>query len=1132
MPPFRDDQVMIIAPGSETTLAQLGLPESFTPARFRFRSRMFPAETEGEYEPVKIRRKQKAPKPAPAAPTNGESTNADQRKADEDDDGEEWEADRISEEGAVWPIRGGRIVDWRAFYALMTHVHNTVNPPFHTPILLVAQPVWTAKEHEKVTQFFFEKFKTPAFSLVDSAMAASYAYGVPTATVVDIGLHKSDITCIADFVLHDVGRSLAVPDCGGEAMTQRLEELLKGRKGFTRDMCEQLKKSNICEILPADWQFPSETTGPDAAANPAAAASTGMDGVAPGQRKPSVIDLPRGPGPGTQVDQEKQLEDDEGVLDVASIVTSGNMTEYLAQKEREKAEKAAAKQQKKGNDAQAQLLAKPVRLPNSKRRRNVFTYEDFALHDAMKKAGASNQGMADMHTALNDGPNKRQTSPEPQSAVSDRPGEAHMAPTGGFRREIEVGIERFEAASGGILDRLADAIYRTIQSCGDIHKRSELWDSLIFVGNGSKVRGFKEALLARLQSKYIISPSSATIFTSELPSNLSTPMATGTNTPQPQLPGQMQHHGPNPLLVAATTAQNPQFHHTPSLMGQPHPHSMHFSHAQTPTNIREAKVPEYFPEWKEVGFDEATFLGAQVAAKVLFVVDGGVSKGYMTRTDYNDQGPMGIHEVYVTDRRPSPQRRFALVHKLDTIVFEGKEKMALQKTVFSGPFIHSESLDKLEICPNGSIGVDESGKIAFVLKDASKEEQPSGWEQAKAVKIQGHGFFFPGFIDTHIHAPQYPNSGIFGKSTLLDWLETYTFPLESSFSDLAQAKRVYNRVVSRTLSHGTTTACYYATIHVPATNLLADICHTKGQRAFVGRVCMDRMSPDYLRDENTEQVMKATHETIDHIKKIDPAFDLITPILTPRFAPSCTNDTLTELGKLHKASGLPCQTHISENKDEIKLVHKLFPDNKSYADVYDSFGLLTEKTILAHAIHLSAEERALVKMRQAKISHCPASNTAITSGEAPVRLLLDEGLTVGLGTDVSGGYTSSMLAEAREAIFVSRHIAMREGDKVKLSVEEALYLATRGGAKVVGLEDRIGGFEVGMDWDAMMVNLASPPHEDDYNELDQSQGVVDVFGKETWDEKVAKWVYTGDDRNTSAVWVKGRLVHCRKGVTV
>ena len=644
--------MQIISPGSQTTLAQLGLPESFTPARYRLRSRMFQAEKDGEYEAVKIRRKEKTRQSRPAQ--DSALTNGEEHDGEKEEEEPEWEEDRVSEEGAIWPIQDGRVVDWPCFYALMEHVFNTVNPPFHTPILLISEPVWTLKEHEKVTQFFFEKFKVPAFGMMDSAMATSYAYGIQTAAVVDIGLNKADITCITDFMLHNVGRGLAVQHCGGEAMTQRLMELLSGRKGFTRDVCEQLKKSSICEILPSDIEMPGEESAiADGSANPAAAASTGQDGAAPGQRKQSIVDLPRGPGPGTEVGEEKKLEDEEGVLDIASIVTGGNMTEYLAQKEREKQEKAAARQQKKASDAQQQGPARQVRLPNAKRTRNTFVYEDFALHDAMKRAGMSSQGMADMQSALGTGQNKRQKTPEPQSAASDKPaddgfdGVVDKGPTGGLRREIEVGPERFQAATGGILERLADAIHRTIQLCGDINKRGDLWDNLIIVGNGAKIRGFKEALFETLNKKYIISPSSATIFTSELPSNFSTPMGTGANTPLPQLPGQAPpHHGVNPLLLAATTAQNPHLQPPPSVLGQSthHSHNVHSSHAQTPTSIKFAKIPEYFPEWKEIGYDEASFLGAQVAAKVLFIVDGGASNGYMTRTGYNEQGPSGIHE--------------------------------------------------------------------------------------------------------------------------------------------------------------------------------------------------------------------------------------------------------------------------------------------------------------------------------------------------------------------------------------------------------------------------------------------------------------------------------------------------------
>ncbi len=299
---------------------------------------------------------------------------------------------------------------------------------------------------------------------------------------------------------------------------------------------------------------------------------------------------------------------------------------------------------------------------------------------------------------------------------------------------------------------------------------------------------------------------------------------------------------------------------------------------------------------------------------------------------------------------------------------------------------------------------------------------------------------------------------------------------------------------------------------------------------------MDFLSPDYYRDESWEASLAATRETISHIQSIDPSYDLISPIITPRFAPSCTKELLQGLGDLAAETNLPIQTHISENHNEIALVRKLFPDKKHYTDVYNSFGLLTPKTILAHCVHLSDDERQVIKERESKISHCPTSNSSITSGAARVRWLLDGGIDVGLGTDVSGGYSPSILEAARQALLVSRHVAMglalsdeEECDRVKLSVEEVLYLATRGGAKVVGLEDRIGGFEVGKDWDAQLISLNNVSDEGEIEEERGDEvGPVDIFGWESEEDKVAKWVFNGDDRNTTAVWVKGRLVHERR----
>lgn len=361
--------------------------------------------------------------------------------------------------------------------------------------------------------------------------------------------------------------------------------------------------------------------------------------------------------------------------------------------------------------------------------------------------------------------------------------------------------------------------------------------------------------------------------------------------------------------------------------------------------------------------------------------------------------------------------------------------------------------------------------------------------------------------------------------------------MEASLADLKKARRVYTACVRRTLAHGTTTSAYYATIDVPSTNLLASTCFALGQRAFIGRVCMDHpdLCPSFYRDESPAASLAAARASIEYIRSIDPSFSLVSPILTPRFAPSCTSDALRGLAALHAETDLPIQTHISENVPEIDLVRSLFPESSSYAAVYDDHGLLTPRTVLAHAVHLSDAEADLIARRGAKVAHCPVSNSALTSGAAHVRRLWGYGVDVGLGTDVSGGYSPSVLEAARQASLVSRHVAMGavEGDEggretAKLTAEEVLFLGTRGGAKVLGLEDVVGGFEVGKQWDAQLIGLG---FVDDkgwaQDEGDADAGNVDVFGWESWEEKIAKWLFNGDDRNTKMVWVKGRLVHFR-----
>ncbi|KAK9386853.1 hypothetical protein V1515DRAFT_603145 [Lipomyces mesembrius] len=443
------------------------------------------------------------------------------------------------------------------------------------------------------------------------------------------------------------------------------------------------------------------------------------------------------------------------------------------------------------------------------------------------------------------------------------------------------------------------------------------------------------------------------------------------------------------------------------------------------------------------------------------------------------------------------------------------------RTVYFGTFVHCLALADIQVLPSAAVGVDVDGTIEFLDQNtrsaeasAEKYSWPVGSYSVVSSDPASASFFFPGFFDTHIHASQYPNVGLFGKTTLLDWLNSYTFPLESSFADLKVADDVYSRVIARTLGNGTTTAAYYATVHTAGTNLLADLALKAGQRAFIGRCCMDANSPDYYCDKNLEDAQKATLEVIEHITKIDPDHDIVCPILTPRFAASCSKELLSWLGKLSTDTNLPVQTHISENMLEVELVKSMHTFADSYAGVYDKCGLLHDKTILAHAVHLTDDERALIAKRGSGIAHCPASNSALTSGETRVKWLLDAGVKVGLGTDVSGGFTPSILHTARQALLVSRHLSMKGDESHKLSIEEVLYLATVGGAEVCGLAYKLGNFLPGKKWDAQLITL------------DCKNSPVDIFPWElkTHEDLVAKWLFNGDDRNVTKVWVDGKLV--------
>lgn len=707
---WKEEQVLVICPGSSTTMAQLGCSE-LTPPSQRFPTRMFKDEQTGAWRPYHTVKRKKEN----LLSTNGgaQAGTVDGIKAEEE---YEYVEDPDSSEGAIYPIRGepcvaapqlvlietsrsylqiccigGRIVNMDAFLAFLDHVHSMLTTTYHnTPITLMASPQWTRPDCEAIARYVFEKTKTPALCLIHSGVATQYGLRWPTMTVVDIGFQKVDVTCIYDnrIVNHkDVG--LTTPESGeeaaisgGEAFTLRLKKLLEGQ-GFTYDMAEQLKKSQICEVLPyaADQPGLMELPSASGTSQQAAAAPTGQPAAQAAAGTTS--DGPVGAEAEDGLNGEEKGPDNDGVLDIANIVTSGQTKEFLAKKEKEKQERAKAGKKGKGPDAVD--ANKPSRLPNSKRLKNVFHYEEI-IHEepapaptkAIDQEKEKEKEKEDAAPPTNGEEPKAEVPagesekpsggdqpsgdafkvdnflPPPDSASAPAPSSEPQ--TKRIKRDLEIGLERFTFADRALIDRIATTIYRAVQEIGDMYMRPGCWDNIVFVGNGSRIRGLKDNILQTLTLRHLISPSSATMFTSELPSNVATPAGTGSQTPTGSFTGPPHtmptgaSSGVNPLLQAATTAASLQQTPHPGVStpgGAPGsasgdgsaPHMSHHFHSQTPTSIKLATMPTYLAEWTKHGFEEAMFLGSLVAARLVFCVHNLDAQGLEA------QRSMSLHRV-------------------------------------------------------------------------------------------------------------------------------------------------------------------------------------------------------------------------------------------------------------------------------------------------------------------------------------------------------------------------------------------------------------------------------------------------------------------------------------------------------
>ncbi len=444
---------------------------------------------------------------------------------------------------------------------------------------------------------------------------------------------------------------------------------------------------------------------------------------------------------------------------------------------------------------------------------------------------------------------------------------------------------------------------------------------------------------------------------------------------------------------------------------------------------------------------------------------------------------------------------------------------------FFGTFMHTPALDQLDIMTDTLISVDTTGTIVSVLSPGHPDYKDSllnARQHKNFISIAENAFYLPGLIDTHIHAPQWPQLGKALHLPLQNWLMDCTFPLESKYQDPAFATAMYTSMVDTLLANGTTTAVYFSTVHTRATDILAELCVQKGQRAWVGRVAMDDHSqcPDYYRDASTQQGLLDSEASIQTIRQLKGnESQRVKPILTPRFIPSCTDEMLSGLGGLATQHNCAIQTHCSESDWQ----HQYVIDRTGLRDTeaLDQFGLLTRNTVLAHANFINHSDMSLIQKRGSGIAHCPLSNQYFAGSIFPLRDALNLNVHVGLGTDISGGPSASQFESCRHAISGSRMLEsgvdanitanQRGTADARINYIEAFYLATAGGGIV--LDEPIGLFKEGYQFDAIHIDASSAnTNLLFFPELDS---LTDLF---------QKTIYAATRADISTVWVDGIVV--------
>lgn len=415
--------------------------------------------------------------------------------------------------------------------------------------------------------------------------------------------------------------------------------------------------------------------------------------------------------------------------------------------------------------------------------------------------------------------------------------------------------------------------------------------------------------------------------------------------------------------------------------------------------------------------------------------------------------------------------------------------------VLKGNICYSEGPERTLLFPDSYI-VCENGLCAGIFQKLP--------ERYAALPLTDHGkrIIIPGLIDLHLHAPQFAFRGLGMDLELMDWLETYTFPEESKYADLAYAEKAYSLFARHMHRSATTRASVFASIHTPATELLMDKMEESGLISYVGKVNMDRNCPEYYCEKNAEASLEATEQWICAVRD---KYRSTRPIITPRFVPTCTDELMRGLRRLVEKYDLPVQSHLSENLGEIALVRELCPDTAFYGEAYDRFGLFggDHPCIMAHCVHTNEAELELIRKNGVYIAHSPLSNCNIASGISPTTKYIANGMNVGLASDVAGGETENLFTSLAAAIRVSKlRWRLLDQSVTPMSVDQAFYIATKGGGSFFG---KVGSFEEGYEFDALVLDDTGLDHP---MEL-------------TLRQRLDRCLYLADDRDIKSKFVRG-----------